>query len=125
MAHNPRPSPEFILELAKAGPSTARESYESAAWKGELPQTASEAIARFPRIWARFHRGTDGLSDTSPSGVDFSLCSQLAAVGLSGGEIESAVRCSREHAGLPGKRTSYYRATVEKALALAQEAQIP
>jgi len=115
--------PEFVLELAETGPSTARVSYEPHAWRGELPLTASEAIARFPRVWTRFHRGTDGLGDTSPSGVDFSLCCQLATLGLSGGEVESAVRSSRDQAGLRHKRPSYYSATVEKALAFAQEAR--
>lgn len=112
---------EFILELAKTGPSIARQSYEPPEWRGQLPQTAAEAIARFPRVWSRFHRDADGLSDTSPSGVDYSLSCQLAAVGLSGAEVESTVRSSRELAGLPQKRPSYYRATIEKALASAQE----
>jgi hypothetical protein len=76
----------------------------------------TDALRRCPRIRARFERDADGLRDTSASGVDMSLATGLALVGLDADAITHAVVESRTRAGLPMKSRSYIRSTVAKAL---------
>ena len=83
----------------------------------------AEVVGRSERVYQRFHRNRAGLRGAgrgiSESEVDFSLACMLAWRGLEGAAIEHAVRMSRETAGLPGKRETYYKATVEKAVGVA------
>jgi hypothetical protein len=70
----------------------------------------------YPRVRARFERHPSGLHDTTPSGVDLGLASGLALLGFDEDSIAYAIVESRSRAGLPGKRPSYLRSTVRKAL---------
>jgi hypothetical protein len=81
-------------------------------------QTAWEAVKRFSKVRKRFDRDPSGLSDASPSGVDYSLACMLAACGCGADEIRDLIEESRSRAGLSPKRPSYYRATIGKALRL-------
>lgn len=83
---------------------------------------AARLIARSSKIHTRFHRGHDGLTDRTPSGVDCSLACQLALRGLDPVLIESTLKASRQSAGLPLGRDSYYKATVGKALVFRRTA---
>jgi hypothetical protein len=115
----PRPAPEWLLDLLE------REALRAVAAPG--PRTGvtlasvAEALARCPRIRARFDRCGEGLRDASPSGVDLGLAAGLALVGLDSEAIQAAIVESRRRAGLPAKRESYLKATTAKALRLAAE----
>jgi hypothetical protein len=76
---------------------------------------------RWSRLRQRFERNSSGLNDTSPSGVDASLATVTALAGCTPQEVDATVRASQARAGLPLRGTSYYRATVGKALAVAAE----
>lgn len=112
------PLPQALLELAAQGPRSECVEYEP----GPGHPSAEEILQHESRVRERFERSAAGLTDTSPSGVDFSLACALAWRGVEGSTIEALVRESRARAGLPAKRPSYYRATVGKALASAAEA---
>jgi hypothetical protein len=75
-----------------------------------------DCVHRSPRVRARFQRGTEGLHDASPSGVDYALACALAWRGFADPEIREVLEASRHAAGLPPKRELYYRATVAKAV---------
>jgi hypothetical protein len=115
------PCPDAILALALEGPSAARVRYEPAPWDGRLPERAARLLERGRRLRDRFGRDASGLADPSPSGVDASLATLAALAGLSAQDVEATVRASRARAGLPPRGTSYYAATVGKAMALAAE----
>lgn len=117
------PCPVFVVDLASRGKTLAARGYAQRSWDGALPLEAVRLIARSAKIHARFHRRTDGLTDQTPSGVDFSLACQLARAGLDPSHIEAALMESRARAGLPLGRDSYYRATVGKALTLRDRAE--
>jgi len=98
-----------------------RVTYDAKPFDGVLPARV-ELLLRDARIRARYERDAHGLEDRSPSTIDFSLASMLAGRGLDGPEIEAAVRCSRaQDATARPKRDGYFKLTVEKALAAAQE----
>jgi hypothetical protein len=111
-------APGWLLELAQAGPATepTTRRYVAADWDGALPVRVAHLLRADPRIRARFRRVPGDHADQSPSGVDASLAHLLARRGLSGAEIEAAIRASRAQAGLPSRPDSYFRTTVGKAL---------
>ncbi|MEE8520474.1 MAG: bifunctional DNA primase/polymerase, partial [Gemmatimonadota bacterium] len=110
------PCPEVLLKLAEEGPPSERVSCQHEAWDGKLPSHVMALLKIQPRVRKRFHRATDGLNDTSPSGVDYSLACLLALFGLKDTEIEHGLRASRAKASLPPKRLSYFNATIGKAI---------
>ncbi len=124
LAHVPMvPLPTAVVALARKGPASAveRVTFERTNWDGSLPPKLLEAIAFYDRLNSRFFRDAAGLTDRSPSGIDYSLACALAARHFSGAEIEAALRTSRAAAGLPEKPQSYFAATVSKALGLAAD----
>jgi hypothetical protein len=113
------PCPPALLALAGEHRETARVAYAPQG-AGELPSHVLRLVSRSrSRLAERFARGSHGLRDSSPSGVDASLATCAALAGLRGAEIEALVRESRVGAGLPPRPPSYYRATVGLALAAA------
>jgi len=106
-------APAWLVALAirEARPSTTPFP------AGALSATdLADALQRHPRVRARFERGSRGLRDTSPSGVDLGLASGLALLGFDHEAIASAIAESRARAGLPAKRPGYLRSTVQLAL---------
>jgi len=108
--------PRAIPDLATARPERQKTSYTTETW---MP-SAEALVAYDPRVRERFERGSAGLVDASPSGIDYSLACRLAVRGADGATIERIVTESRARAGLPPKRRTYYLATVGKALSLAE-----
>ena len=110
---------EFELRGQALGVNGVRVTYDAKPFDGTLSKRV-ELMLRDAKIRGRFERSIDGLDDTSPSSIDFSLASLLAHRGLSGAEIEAAVRCSRaKDTTAQIKRDDYFTRTVEKALAEA------
>jgi hypothetical protein len=106
-------APEWLLDLAaQEPPRPVFDPPRTARSRSDL----DDALRRCPRVRARFERRTDGLHDTSPSGVDLGLASGLALLGFDADAIAHAITESRTRAGLPPKRPSYVRSTVRKAL---------
>jgi len=110
------PCPSVLLRLADARRESPRRSYTGGRWDGRTPARAQYLIWCDARVRSRFRRSTERLRDTSPSGVDFALAAMLAFRKFSGAEIEATIRASRAQANLPERPTSYYVATVGKAL---------
>lgn len=115
------PAPAWLLELSRAGNRIAPLPYEAEAWNGTIPAAVEYAIAVSGKVFRRFNRDTTDLSDTSPSGVDYSLACLLSLFTQNGGEIEAGIRASRAKAELAARPKTYYEATVGKALRLARE----
>lgn len=86
----------------------------------ELPDGVSQLIVDDPAVRARFERNTEGLTDTSPSGVDMALASLLAHRGVEGASIEAAIRASRAQHGEASPKASALSRTIAKALAEAK-----
>ena len=116
-------APDWLLELARGGKDWKRQTYVATAWDGRIPDRVAYAAAVSGKVARRFHRDPAGLVDASPSGVDFSLACLLARFSVPGGEIEAGIRASRAraHPAIPERPPSYFRSTIEKALALARE----
>ena len=94
-----------------------RVTYSAQPFDGVLPARV-ELLLRDARIRARFERDATGLSDHTPSSIDFALASMLARRAVDGGEIETTLRISRARdATARPKRDAYFTRTVEKALA--------
>jgi primase-polymerase (primpol)-like protein len=95
-------------------------AYNARPFDGTLPRRM-EFLLFDQRIRRRFERSTEGLEDTSPSAIDFSLASILAHRGCTGAEVEAVVRISRARdATARPKRDSYFRLTTERALSAAR-----
>ena len=113
------PCPAWLDDLA--GEPTSRREYAATEWDGTLPDSAAMAIGCSPSAFARFHRDEDGLRDRSDSGIDYSLACKLAYRRLGGSDIEAAIRFSRKQARLPDRPQTYFKSTIEKALAGAKQ----
>ena len=104
-------------------PETERVSYQ-AVEEVFLPERLKGDNTLFkldPELYQRWSGITTGLADDSPSSVDMAIADRLAVHGLSGAEIEAALRWRRQDTDLPAKHDGYYRHTVEKALGWAKE----
>jgi hypothetical protein len=114
-------APGWFVDLARQGPTTNAAAYEAEIWDGTVPDRVSYAVAVSNKVARRFHRDPRGLTDGSPSGIDFSLACLLARFGCDGPTIEAGLRASRARADLSAKRDSYFHSTIGKALTLAGE----
>ena len=90
--------------------------YEAVSWDGTIPEKVQKLLNQDKELQARFDRTPGTHADQSASGIDASLAAMLAKRGLRGGEVEAALRASRDKAGLPPQRDDYYRRTVEREL---------
>jgi len=118
------PVPAWILELAEQGRDVERVPYKLEPVSEESELRIANAIGLYEATYRRFHeRSRHGLrgaaAGVTESEVDYSLACALALAGLTGAEIEHAMRTSRELAKLQPKRPSYYAATIGKALGFA------
>lgn len=116
------PCPPALLALAREKAELHRVGYKRSAWDGSVPPRVRTLLRSDRRVRDRFRRSTERLRDTSPSGVDFALAATLAIRGLSGAEIEAAIKASRVQAQLPERAPSYFDATIGKALGAVQRA---
>jgi len=90
--------------------------YERKPWDGELPESVKNALESDPKLRARWEGDATGLMDDSPSEFDLSIASRLARKGISGAEIEAALRYRRDRDGCKKKTDKYFRDTVVLAL---------
>lgn len=109
--------PGWLLSLIRESTSSEPIHYEAVSYRGELPTTVAAILERNQFARRRYERSKKGLDDKSESGCDFSLAAILAREGIAGGDIENAVRHSREKAGLEEKRDGWYHLTIGKVLA--------
>lgn len=116
----PPEPPAWLLALIRDSTSSEPVSYERIPYRGELPMSVATVIERNQFAKHRYERSKKGLDDKSESGCDFSFAAILAREGIAGGEIENAIRHSRDRAGLDEKRDRWYALTVGKVLANRQ-----
>ena len=90
--------------------------YEAMPWDGTIPEKVQKLLNQDGELQARFDRTPGNHADRSESGIDASLAAMLGKRGCEGGDIEAALRASRDKAGLPPQRDDYYRRTVEREL---------
>lgn len=116
----PPEPPAWLLALVRESTSVEPLKYERIPYRGELPTSVSVILERNHLARSRYERSKKGLDDRSESGCDFSFAAHLAREGIPGGEIENAIRHSRDRAGLEEKRDGWYALTVGKVLANRQ-----
>jgi bifunctional DNA primase/polymerase-like protein len=117
-------TPAWILELAAQGRDVERVPYQRAPLSEESEIRIANAIGLYENTYLRFHERSRAWLRGSAAGiteseVDYGLACSLAIAGLTGSEIEWALRESRQRANLPTKRQSYYQSTIGKALGFA------
>ena len=84
---------------------------------GALPEWVEALLKKeHGRLWKRWNGVTDGLEDTSASGLDMAIANLLALERADGSGIEQALRSRRATAGADPKHPTYYQKTVGLAL---------
>ncbi len=95
--------------------------YDLEPWDGELPPQVQKIIDGNEPTAARWNGETQGLKDTSDSGIDQSFANLLAIHGASEADTDHALQARRRKAKAKAKHSGYFARTVGGAFAWAKE----